>query len=141
MTDYAMRTDLADMDLDLVHHWLSTDAYWPLGRSRDVVVTSAEPSLNFGAFTDDGRQVAYVRVVTDHATFAWLCDVYVDRDHRGRGLGKRLVAAVAQRVDELGVGRTLLKTRDAHEVYAAHGFEPVPDPGLWMIRTPETATA
>ena len=83
--------------------------------------------------------MAYARVVTDHATFAWLCDVYVDRDHRGRGLGKRLVAAVAQRVDELGVGRTLLKTRDAHEVYAGHGFEPVPDPGLWMIRTPPSA--
>jgi GNAT superfamily N-acetyltransferase len=139
VTDYAIRTDLAAMDLDLVHAWLSTDAYWSLGRSREVVATAAEHSLNLGAFTDDGRQVAYARVVTDHATFAWLCDVYVDRDHRGRGLGTRLVAAVVQHLDELGVGRILLKTRDAHEVYAGHGFEPVPDPGLWMIRTPPTA--
>ena len=141
MTDYAIRTDLAAMDLDLVHAWLSTDAYWSLGRSREVVATAAEHSLNLGAFTDDGRQVAYARVITDRATFAWLCDVYVDRDHRGRGLGTRLVAAVALHVDELGVGRTLLKTRDAHEVYAGHSFEPVPDPELWMIRTAGTATS
>jgi GNAT superfamily N-acetyltransferase len=136
VTDYAIRTDLADMDLDLVHEWLSTDAYWSLGRSRAAVGTAAEHSLNIGVFTADGRQVAYARVVTDHATFAWLCDVYVDRDHRGRGLGKRLAAAVAQLVDERGVGRTLLKTRDAHEVYAGSGFVPVPDPAGWMIRTP-----
>ena len=139
MTDYVLRSALADMDLDLVHQWLSTDAYWALGRSREAVGTAAQHSLNVGAFAGDGRQVAYARVVTDHANFAWLCDVYVDRDHRGRGLGTRLVAAVAQRVDELGVGRTLLKTKDAHEVYAGHGFEPVPDPTSWMIRTPPSA--
>ena len=67
MTDYAMRTDLADMDLDLVHEWLSTDAYWSMGRSREAVATAAEHSLNLGAFTDDGRQVAYARVVTDRS--------------------------------------------------------------------------
>jgi predicted GNAT family acetyltransferase len=134
--DYVLRSDLADMDLDLVHQWLSTDAYWSLGRSREAVATAAEHSLNLGAFTGDGRQVAYARVVTDHANFAWLCDVYVDRDHRGRGLATRLVAAVAERLDELGVRRTLLSTRDAHQVYAAIGFEPLPDPTMWMIRTP-----
>jgi len=137
--DYEIRTELSDMDLDRVHLWLSTDAYWALGRTRDNIGTAARNSLNFGLFTPDGQQVAYARVLTDRANFAWLCDVYVDRDHRGRGLGTRLVSAAAQRVDELGVGRTLLKTRDAHEVYAGHGFEPVPDPGLWMIRTPPSA--
>jgi GNAT superfamily N-acetyltransferase len=133
---FEIRTSLADMDLDLVHQWLSTDAYWSMGRSREAVGTAAEHSLNLGVFTGDGRQVAYARVVTDHANFAWLCDVYVDRDHRGRGLGKRLVAAVAERLDELGVRRTLLATRDAHEVYTGFGFEPLPDPTMWMIRTP-----
>lgn len=131
-----IRTDLADMDLDLVHEWLSTDAYWSLGRTRAAVGTAAEHSLNFGAFTSDGRQVAYARVVTDHANFAWLCDVYVDRDHRGRGLGRRLVAAVTEALDALGVGRTLLATRDAHAVYAGLGFTPLPDPAMWMVRTP-----
>ena len=136
MTDYVLRSDLADMDLDLVHQWLSTDAYWALGRSREVVETAAQHSLNVGAFASDGRQVAYARVVTDHANFAWLCDVYVDRDHRGRGLGKRLVGSVVARLDELGVRRTLLSTQDAHGVYAGSGFTPLPDPTSWMIRTP-----
>ena len=136
MTDYAIRTDLADMDLDLVHDWLSTDAYWSMGRSREAVGAAAEHSLNFGAFAVGGRQVAYARVVTDHANFAWLCDVYVDRGHRGRGLGTRLVAAVVERLDELGIRRTLLATRDAHEVYTSWGFGPLPDPTMWMIRTP-----
>lgn len=135
MTTYDIRTDLADMDLDLVHAWLSTDAYWSLGRSREAVGTAAEHSLNF-AVVADGRQVAYARVVTDHANFAWLCDVYVDRSHRGRGLGTRLVAAVVDRLDELGVRRTLLATKDAHGVYAGFGFEPLPDPAMWMVRTP-----
>jgi GNAT superfamily N-acetyltransferase len=135
--DLTIRTDLADMDLDVVHEWLSTDAYWSMGRSREAVGTAAEHSLNFGVFTADGRQVAYARVVTDHANFAWLCDVYVDRDHRGRGLGKRLVESVVARLDELGVRRTLLSTQDAHEVYAVNGFGPLPDPTTWMIRTPD----
>ena len=139
VTAYVIRTDLADMDLDRVHDWLSADAYWALGRSREAVSIAAEHSLNAGAFTDDGRQVAYARVVTDHATFAWLCDVYVDRDHRGRGLGTRLVAAVAEHLDDLGIRRTLLSTRDAHEVYARVGFGPLPDPTTWMIRTPPSA--
>jgi GNAT superfamily N-acetyltransferase len=134
--DHVIRTDLADMDLDLVHEWLSTDAYWSLGRTREAVGTAAEHSLNFGAFGSDGRQVAYARVVTDHANFAWLCDVYVDRDHRGRGLGRRLVAAATEALDALGVRRTLLSTRDAHPVYAGLGFTPLPDPTMWMVRTP-----
>lgn len=134
--DYDLRTDLADMDLDLVHSWLSTDAYWSLGRSREAVGTAADHSLNFGAFTSDGRQVAYARVVTDRANFAWLCDVYVERDHRGRGLGTRLVTAVVECLDQLGVRRTLLATKDAHQVYAGFGFEPLPDPSMWMVRSP-----
>jgi predicted GNAT family acetyltransferase len=134
---HEIRTDVADMDLDLVHRWLSTDAYWSMGRSREAVGTAAEHSLNFATFTADGQQVAYARVVTDHANFAWLCDVYVDRAHRGMGVGTRLVAAVAEHLDALGVRRTLLATRDAHEVYTAFGFTPLPDPTMWMVRTPE----
>ncbi|WP_241005290.1 GNAT family N-acetyltransferase [Nocardioides sp. zg-1228] len=136
MTDaFDIRTGSAAMDLDLVHQWLSTDAYWATGRSREAVATAAEHSLNFGTFAG-GRQVAYARVVTDHANFAWLCDVYVDRGHRGRGLGTRLVAAVVEHLDDLGVRRTLLATHDAHGVYADVGFGALPDPTMWMIRTP-----
>lgn len=135
MPDYELTTDLAAMDLDLVHHWLSTDAYWSLGRSRETVGTAAAHSLNY-ALLAAGRQVAYARVVTDHAAFAWLCDVYVDREHRGRGLGKRLVAAVTEQADAMGVARTLLATQDAHGVYAGFGFAPLDEPSRWMLRTP-----
>jgi GNAT superfamily N-acetyltransferase len=130
---YDLRTDLADMDLDRVHEWLSTDAYWALGRTRDNVDTAARNSLNYGVFRA-GEQVAYARVVTDHANFAWLCDVYVDRDHRGRGLGRLMVEAVIARLDELGVRRTLLATGTAHGVYEPLGFTPLPDPSMWMVR-------
>lgn len=133
MTDYVIDTDLARMDLDRVHHWLSTDAYWALGRSRATVETAAQHSLNFGAFTPDGTQVAYARVVTDHATFGWLCDVYVDPDHRGHGLGGRLSEAVVETLRPLRLRRVLLGTADAHEVYARVGFVPMPNPERWMI--------
>jgi N-acetylglutamate synthase-like GNAT family acetyltransferase len=121
------------MDLDRVHHWLSTDAYWSLGRSRETVETAAQHSLNFGVFTHDGSQVAYARVATDHATFGWLCDVYVDRAHRGRGLGNRLLEAVMETLRPMRLQRVLLATADAHEVYARIGFAPVPNPERLMI--------
>lgn len=132
---YEISTDLADLDLDLVHQWLSTDAYWALGRSREAVGTAAAHSLNWGMHTG-GVQVAYARVVTDRANFAWLCDVYVDRAHRGRGLARRLVAEVVDELDRMGVRRTLLATKDAHAVYAERDFTPLPDPSMWMVRTP-----
>ncbi|KJK13790.1 GCN5 family acetyltransferase [Terrabacter sp. 28] len=132
-TDYEIDFDLARMDLDRVHQWLSTDAFWALGRTRETVETAARNSLNFGAFTRDGTQVAYARVATDHATFAWLCDVYVDRDHRGQGLGTRLSEAVVARLRPLGLKRVLLSTLDAHDVYARVGFVPMPNPEKLMI--------
>lgn len=131
--DYEMDSDFARMDLDRVHHWLSTDAYWALGRTRETVEIAARHSLNFGIFTGDGSQVAYARVVTDHATFAWLCDVYVTPDHRGRGLGNRLSEAVLARLRPMRLKRILLVTHDAHEVYTRVGFVPMPNPDTLMI--------
>ncbi len=120
-----------------MHHWLSTDAFWALGRSRDLVERSMDGSLNFGVYDADGAQVAYARVVTDRATFAWLCDVYVDPAHRGRGLGVRLATAVRDHLAPYGLKRTLLATLDAHELYAKVGFVPVPDPEGLMILSAE----
>lgn len=131
--DYEIDSDLARMDLDRVHRWLSTDAYWSLGRTRETVETAAQHSLNFGVFSADGSQVGYARVITDTATFAWLCDVYVDRDHRGRGLGKLLSEAVVAAVRPMRLNRVLLATLDAHALYAGYGFVPVTDPEMLMI--------
>ena len=127
-------TDASLLDLDTIHRWLSTDAYWAIGRPRDVVERAVAGSLNFGAY-DDGRLVGYARVVTDSATFAWLCDVYVDPAARGAGVGVTLMAAVDATLTELQVRRTLLATADAHGLYAKFGFEPMAEPERWMLRT------
>ncbi|WP_435297353.1 GNAT family N-acetyltransferase [Streptomyces sp. YPW6] len=135
---YDVDTDPDRIDVGLVHHWLSTDAFWALGRSRDLVERSIRGSLNFGVYDGEGRQVAYARVVTDRATFAWLCDVYVDPAHRGRGLGVRLATAVRDHLAPYALKRTLLATVDAHDLYAKAGFVPVPDPQMLMILSPTT---
>src|SRR3954447_24465715 len=127
-------TDAALLDVDTLHRWLSTDAYWAIGRPREVVERAVAGSLNFGAY-DDGRMVGYARVVTDRATFAWLCDVYVDPEARGYGVGVALMQAVDAELTALQVRRTLLATADAHGLYARFGFEPISDPERWMLRT------
>lgn len=120
---YTISTDPARLDLDLVHGWLSRDAYWALGRDRETVTRAFAGSVGFGVYRPaDGRQVAVARVITDRATFAYLCDVYVDRAERGHGLGTWLAGAVRDHLAELGVRRILLATNDAHGVYEKVGF-------------------
>ncbi|RKN48398.1 GNAT family N-acetyltransferase [Micromonospora endolithica] len=123
---HLLSTDPARLDLDRVHHWLSTDAYWALGRDRETVARAFAGSIGYGVYRPgDGRQVAVARVVTDGVTFAWLCDVYVERAARGTGLGTWLAGAVRDHLADLGVRRILLATNDAHGVYAKVGFIPV----------------
>ncbi|MFI2643635.1 GNAT family N-acetyltransferase [Streptomyces sp. NPDC018610] len=130
---YEISTDTDRIDVARVHHWLSTDAYWALGRTRDKQELAVAGSLNFGVFdTASGAQVAYARVVTDRATFAWLCDVYVEPAVRGKGIGTALVAAVRDHLRPHGLRRILLATADAHGVYEKIGFRPLERPGRWM---------
>ncbi|MEW2555946.1 GNAT family N-acetyltransferase [Streptomyces zhihengii] len=131
---YTLSTDPDRLDPARVHHWLSTDAYWALGRSRAKQDAAIAGSLNFGAYdTQTGDMAAYARAITDHATFAWLCDVYVDRPARGEGLGTALVTAVRDHFAPLGLRRILLATEDAHGVYEKLGFEPLHTPGNWLV--------
>ncbi|MER6714166.1 GNAT family N-acetyltransferase [Streptomyces sp. NPDC006386] len=130
---YEISTDPARVDAERVHGWLSTDAYWALGRPRETQDRAIEGSLNFGVYDRaSGEQVAYARVITDRATFAWLCDVYVDPSVRGKGVGTALVAAVREELRGYGVRRVLLATLDAHGVYAKHGFAALERPEDWM---------
>ena len=136
MTDehpFTVDTDLARIDLDTVHRWLSTDAYWAMGRSRETVQRAAEGSLNFGVFDGEEALCAYARVITDSATFAWLCDVYVDRDHRGMGVGHLVARTVVDTLAPMGLKRVMLATADAHTVYERVGFVPVPAPQELML--------
>ncbi|WP_189131693.1 GNAT family N-acetyltransferase [Wenjunlia tyrosinilytica] len=127
-------TDPARLDIPRIHTWLSTDAYWALGRPLEKVEQSIRNSLNFGVYSCDGEgeQIAYARVVTDHAVFALLCDVYVAREARGRGVGVRLVETVRDHLAPLGLRRVLLATADAHGVYEKVGFTPLARPERWM---------
>ncbi|MEV5883373.1 GNAT family N-acetyltransferase [Streptomyces sp. NPDC052020] len=130
---YEISTDPARIDAGRVHRWLSTDAYWALGRARHRQDRAIEASLNFGVYEAvSGEQVAYARVVTDGATFAWLCDVYVDPSVRGKGVGTALAVAVRERLRPCGVRRVLLATRDAHGVYAKAGFAALERPDQFM---------
>jgi GNAT superfamily N-acetyltransferase len=91
-----------------------------------------EGSLCFGVYAPDGGQVAFARIVTDHATFAYLCDVYVARPARGQGIGTWLAQSVREDVTDLGVPRIVLVTTNAHGVYAKAGFAPFASPDRWM---------
>ncbi|MFD9301498.1 GNAT family N-acetyltransferase [Streptomyces sp. NPDC060048] len=130
---YEISTDADRLDRALIHRWLSEDAYWALGRSREKQEAAVDGSLNYGIYEDgSGAQVAYARIVTDRTTFAWLCDVYVEPGSRGKGLGTALAGAVREHLAPYGLRRILLATWDAHGVYAKAGFEPLATPGNWM---------
>lgn len=125
-------TDAADVDLDWLHEALSRRAYWALGRSRDVVERSVANSLCFSAFVG-GRQVGFARVVTDQATFAWVCDVFVAEDMRGAGIGSELMAAIGSDPRLAGLKRTVLVT-SSPDFYRQFGYEPLARPDRWMLR-------
>ena len=127
-----MTTDPTEIDFGVVHRWLSEDAYWAKGRSREAVEQAARGSLNFGALDADGTLIGYARVVTDHVTFAWLRDVYVVPAARGLGVGLLLAERVVATLRPLNLKRVLLTTLDAHGLYERVGFESFPNPEKLM---------
>lgn len=130
---YEISTDPVRLDADLVHYWLATDAYWAVDRPRELHDRAVAGSLNFGLYASgSGRQAGYARVVTDHATFAWLCDVYICRGDRGKGLGTALVEAIADHLTPCGLVELTLATKDAHGVYEKIGFRALVAPEQWM---------
>jgi len=128
--DLEISTDPARIDVDVVYRFLST-SYWAETRPREVVERSIANSIPFGAYTA-GRQVAFARVVTDRAVFAYLADVFVVPGFRGMGISKALMRAILSHPDLGGVTMILLRTRDAHGLYAQFGFEPLANPDETM---------
>ncbi len=129
---YLLSDDPARLDVEAIHQFLSRDSYWATGVSRGVVERSLKNSLCIGAYAADGSQAGLVRIVTDYATFAWLCDVFVLPAHRGAGLGKALIQVVIDHPALQGLRRLVLATRDAHGLYAQFGFTPLADPRTHM---------
>ncbi|MCW3473625.1 GNAT family N-acetyltransferase [Limobrevibacterium gyesilva] len=131
---YVVSDDPARLDIDVIHRYLSEDSYWARGRERAVTERSLAHSLCFGLYAPDGSQAGFARIVSDLTTSAHLADVFVLPAHRGRGLGKALVAAVLAHPELQTVRRWTLTTSDAHGLYAAFGFTPHPDPQTQMVR-------
>ena len=134
--NYEVSTDRERLNVDVIYDFLST-SYWAAGRPRDVVERSISNSLCFAVFAD-AEQVAFGRVVSDYATFAYLMDVFVVPGHRGRGVSKLLMRTILAHPDLQGLRTFLLATLDAHGLYARYGFRPLEEPERWMaIRTPD----
>lgn len=131
--EYVISTDKNRLDVLLIHDFLSRTAYWAQGRTLDVVKRSLENSLNFGLFQGN-KQIGFARVVTDYATFAWLADVFILDEHRGRGLGKWLIEVINAHPQLQGLRRWVLATRDAHDLYRQFGFNELIQPGSYMER-------
>jgi GNAT superfamily N-acetyltransferase len=122
---YLLSQNHALMDIDFIHGYLAR-SYWSEDIRREVTERAIKNSIVIGAFDDStGKQVSFARVVTDRATFAWLCDVFVIEEHRGHGLSKLMVESLLVHPDLQSLRRWVLATRDAHTLYTRFGFEPV----------------
>lgn len=130
--DFEISTDPARIDVELVHEFL-TNAYWAKGIPAETVKKSIENSICFGVYF--GRQqIGFARVISDLATFAYLADVFIVPDFRGRGLSRWLMECIVSHPDLQGLRRWMLATQDAHGLYARFGFAPVKNPERWMER-------
>jgi GNAT superfamily N-acetyltransferase len=133
---FLISTDPARLDLDVIHEFLS-HCYWAEGIPRETVARSIQNSLCFGIY-DQGKQMGFARVISDYATYAYLGDVFVLEEYRGRGLGKWLMECILRHPRLQGLRRWSLVTRDAHGLYAQFGFTPLQCAARYMeLHQPE----
>lgn len=134
MQTIEISTEAARLDIAVIHHWLSEESYWSQNIPEATLRKALENSLCFGAYDSaSGQQIGLARVITDYATFAYLCDVFVIPEWQGQGIGKKLIEAVCTELESLKLRRWALATRDAHGLYEQYGFETAPE-GHWMHR-------
>ena len=132
-SSFQVSTDRTRLDVPMIYRYLSENSTWAVGISRNVVESSIENSLCFGGYLD-GRQIACARVVTDYATFANLCDVFVVPEYRGRGYAKQLLRVVMEHPSLQGLRRFTLNTSDSHSLYERFGFTAPQRPETVMER-------
>jgi GNAT superfamily N-acetyltransferase len=128
--NFIISTDLSRIDVDAMAVMLAR-SYWANDRSRKQLECALEHSLVFGLY-DASHQIGLARIISDFAIFAYLCDVFIHEDYRGRGLGKWLMETVHNHPDLQGLRRWLLATRDAHGLYSRYGWVPLNTPDRWM---------
>ena len=128
---YHISSQRQDMDIKVIHRYLSR-SYWAKDIPIDIVETAIDNSLCFGVFNTSGNQVAFARMITDTATFAYLSDVFVLEEHRGKGISKWLMQEILAHPKLQGIRRMALATSDAHGLYQQFGFKSLGSPDLFM---------
>ncbi len=131
--EFEISTDNNRLDVELIHRFLVEESYWAANRTFEQTKTAIENSICFGVY-DAERQIAFARVVSDKATFAYIGDVFVIDEYRGRGVSKKLMAAMIGHPELQGLRRWVLATRDAHGLYEKFGFTELKHPERWMER-------
>jgi GNAT superfamily N-acetyltransferase len=132
--EFIISTDKSRLDMEYIHQFLS-NSYWSPGVPIETVKRAINGSLCFGVYDKD-RQIGYARMITDQATFAYLADVFIDENCRGKGLGKWLINMILAHPDLQGLRRIMLATKDAHKLYEQLGFTALPEPGRYMVYNP-----
>jgi len=131
LSELEISSDKDKLDVAMVHAFLSQETPWAKGMPRETLERAIAGSLCFGGYVG-GKQVAFARVVTDHATFAYLCDVFVLPEYRGNGYAHALLTQLFASESLQGLRRIMLATTDAHHVYRPHGFKALSNPALFM---------
>jgi GNAT superfamily N-acetyltransferase len=134
---YTISDEPERLQLEVIVEYLAR-AYWSNQRPRAVIEKSLRHSLCFGVYENEA-QIGFARVVSDHATFAYLADVFILESHQGYGLGKWLVQSILEHPDLQGLRRWILATRDAHGLYAQYGFTALENPDRYMTKFDPTA--
>ena len=136
---FHISTNQALLDFEMIYNYLDQESYWSKGIPVETLKKAINNSLCFGIYLQD-KQVGFARIVSDKATFAYLCDVFVLPDYRGQGLSKWLIQTIRAHADLQGLRRWSLATADAHGLYQQYGFTPITKADRWMeIFNPYTA--
>ena len=136
--EFTINTDRKRLQIDVIHGFLSEESYWAKERTKEQTVTAIKNSLPFGVYFGE-RQIGFARVVTDYATFAYLGDVFILEEFRGRGLSKWMMQVIINHQDLQGFRRWILATKDAHTLYEKFDFTALKFPDRWMEKTAPNA--
>lgn len=131
MEEAIIKTGKENMDVKLIHHFLTEESYWAKGISYALVDHSLTHSFCIGAFIDT-KQVAFGRVITDYYTFGWFADFFVLTEYRGKGISKKMLTNLSEQAWSKRLRRKMLRTGDAHGLYRQFGFTDLANPSYLM---------
>ena len=134
--EYSISTDKSKLNVNAIHNYLCNESYWAKGRSLENVIKSIENSICFGLYDSKDNNIGFARVVTDHVVFAYLMDLFIFEEHRGNGLGDKLIKHIVEE-PKLQVRLWFLATKSAHGLYKKYGFSGLDNPDRYMFKRDE----